>query len=117
MSYCDQHLASQFLPLVVEVFGCLHKHVDMFLRNCAKAIRSLEGPKGPPSFVLVISAKKFNHITKVTSILHLKLSGGRRPTYFLTSTPLGHIFHLYGRLIASGQFLKWTNIADLLQSN
>jgi hypothetical protein len=24
-SYCDQHLADQFLPLVVEVFGCVHK--------------------------------------------------------------------------------------------
>jgi hypothetical protein len=24
-SYCDRHLASQFLPLVMEVFECLHK--------------------------------------------------------------------------------------------
>ncbi len=24
-SYCDQHAIYQFLPLVVDVFGCLHK--------------------------------------------------------------------------------------------
>jgi hypothetical protein len=24
-NYCDRHPADQFLPLAVEVFGCLHK--------------------------------------------------------------------------------------------
>jgi hypothetical protein len=36
--YCDQHLIDQFLPLAMEVFGCLHKHADVFLHNCAHAI-------------------------------------------------------------------------------
>jgi hypothetical protein len=29
-SYRNQHLIDQFLPLAIEVFGCLHKHVDVF---------------------------------------------------------------------------------------
>jgi hypothetical protein len=30
-SYHNQHSTDQFLLLVIEVFGCLHKHVDVFL--------------------------------------------------------------------------------------
>jgi hypothetical protein len=43
-------------------------------------------------FVLVFFflSKKFNHITKDASILHLKSGGNNRPNYFLTSTPSGH---------------------------
>jgi hypothetical protein len=52
-SYRDRHLINQFLPLVVEVFGCLHKQADMFLHNCANAIWSLKGLEGPPLPVLV----------------------------------------------------------------
>jgi hypothetical protein len=37
-SYHDRHIADQFLPLRVEVFGCLCKHADVFLHNCANAI-------------------------------------------------------------------------------
>ncbi len=37
-SYCDQHPTNQFLPLVVQVFGCLHEQVDVFLHNCANTI-------------------------------------------------------------------------------
>jgi len=36
--YHEWHLSNQFLPLVIEVFGCLHKHTDMFLHNYANAI-------------------------------------------------------------------------------
>jgi hypothetical protein len=43
----------QFLFLAIEVFRCLHKHVDMFLHKCANAIWSLKKPKGPPLLVLV----------------------------------------------------------------
>jgi hypothetical protein len=53
MSYYNQHPSEQFLPLPIEVFGCLHKHVDVFLHECANAIWSLKGPKGLPLFVLV----------------------------------------------------------------
>jgi len=52
-SYCDQHLVDQFLPLVMEVFACLHRQADVFLHNCAHAIWSLKGPKGLPFSVLV----------------------------------------------------------------
>jgi hypothetical protein len=40
-------------PLAIEVFGCLHKHVDVFLYNCANAIWSLKGTKGPRLSTLV----------------------------------------------------------------
>jgi hypothetical protein len=62
-NYCDQHLVNQFLPFVMEVFGCLHKQVDVFLHNCAHAIWSLKGPKGPPLFVFIISLWQKNSIT------------------------------------------------------
>jgi hypothetical protein len=32
-SYVNRDPTNQFLPLAIEVFGCLHKHVDMFLHN------------------------------------------------------------------------------------
>ncbi len=37
------HPTNQFLPLKIEVFGCLHKHVDVFLHDYANAIWSLKG--------------------------------------------------------------------------
>jgi hypothetical protein len=37
-NYCNQHLVDQFLPLAMEVFGCLHKQANVFLDNCAHAI-------------------------------------------------------------------------------
>jgi hypothetical protein len=36
-SYCDQHPINHFLPLTIEVFGCLDKQVDVFLHDCANA--------------------------------------------------------------------------------
>jgi hypothetical protein len=30
-NYFDQHPTNQFLPLTIEVFGCLNKHVDIYL--------------------------------------------------------------------------------------
>ncbi len=44
--YHNQHPINQFLPLTIEIFGCLHKHVNMFLHNCTNAIWSLKGLKG-----------------------------------------------------------------------
>ncbi len=29
-NYHNQHPTDQFLPLVIAVFGCLHKHADVF---------------------------------------------------------------------------------------
>ncbi len=34
-SYCDQHLEDDFIPLIVEIFGCLHYKVDNFFHQCA----------------------------------------------------------------------------------
>jgi hypothetical protein len=52
-NYHDWHLIDQFVLLVVEVFGCLHKHLNVFLYDHAKAIWSLRGPKGLHFFVLL----------------------------------------------------------------
>jgi hypothetical protein len=69
-SYCNRHLTDQILPLAIEVFGCLHKHVDVFLHDCANAIWSLKGDKRPSSFYLghFSLSKKFDHITKDANI-------------------------------------------------
>jgi hypothetical protein len=37
-NYRNRHVIDKFLPLAIEVFGCLHKHVDVFLHDCANAI-------------------------------------------------------------------------------
>ncbi len=37
-NYCNRHPINQFLPLAIEIFGCLHKHADVFLHDCANAI-------------------------------------------------------------------------------
>jgi hypothetical protein len=47
-------LIDQFLPLTIEIFGCLHKHVNVLFHDCANAIGSLKGPKGPHISTLVI---------------------------------------------------------------
>jgi hypothetical protein len=52
-SYCDQHPINQFLPSVIEVFGCLHKQTNVFLHNCANAIWSLIRPKNIHISILV----------------------------------------------------------------
>jgi len=52
-SYFDQHPAHQFLPLAIEVSGCLHKNVDVFLHDCANAIWSLKELEGLHISVLI----------------------------------------------------------------
>ncbi len=52
-NYCNRHPTNQFLPLAIEIFGCLHKHADVFLHDYANAIWSLKGIKGPHLFTLV----------------------------------------------------------------
>jgi len=42
-SYYNWHPTNQFLPLALEICGCLHKHVDVFLHDYANAIWSLKG--------------------------------------------------------------------------
>jgi hypothetical protein len=52
-TYHDRHPIDHFLPLAIEVFGCLDKQVDVFLHDCANAIWNFKGTKGPPPFVFV----------------------------------------------------------------
>jgi hypothetical protein len=52
-NYCNQHPTYQFLPLAIEILGCLYKHADVFLHNCVNVIWSLKGPKGPHLYTLV----------------------------------------------------------------
>jgi hypothetical protein len=72
-NYCNQHPTDQFLPLAIEVFGCLHKHANVFLHDCANAIWSLKGLKGLHIFTLVIFHCQIVSITlqrmQVSSIL------------------------------------------------
>jgi len=42
-----QYPIDQFLLLAIEVFGCLHKQVNVFLHNCANAIWNFKGTEGP----------------------------------------------------------------------
>ncbi len=45
-SYHNRHPIDQFVPLAIEVFGCLHKHAYVFLHNYANAIWSLKRQEG-----------------------------------------------------------------------
>jgi len=94
-SYHNQHPTNHFLPLIIEVFGCLDKQVDVFLHGCANANWDFKRPKGLPFSVLVtfLPKKNFNYITKDISILHLKPGNSDRSNYFPTSTPSKHTPH------------------------
>jgi len=109
MNYCNQHPNDQFFPLAIEIFWCLHKHVDVFLHECANAIWSLKRPKGPPFFCFgyFSSSKNFNYVAKDANIFHLKLGNNNRPSYFPTSTPWRHTPHHHGWPITSCWLLKW----------
>jgi hypothetical protein len=52
-NYCNWHPINQFLPLAIELFGCLHKHVNVFLHNYANAIWNLKGTEVHHVFTLV----------------------------------------------------------------
>jgi hypothetical protein len=117
-SYHERHPTDQFLPLIMEVFGCLHKQVDLFLHNCANAIWSLKGLKCLSAvfvFVTFLRQKKFNHIAKATSILHFKSGNHCNFNDFPTSTPVEQISHLHDQLIVGDRFLIWKNMTDLLK--
>jgi hypothetical protein len=52
-SYHDRHPTDQSLLFAIEVFGCLHRHVYVFLHDCANAIWSLKKSKGFHLSILV----------------------------------------------------------------
>ncbi len=68
--YYNRHPTNQFLPLAIEIFGHLHKQVDVFLHDCANAIWSLKGLEGLHLFILVTFLCQIflNHIAKDASI-------------------------------------------------
>ncbi len=96
-NYHNQHLIDQFLPLAIEVFGCLHKQVDVYLQDCANAIQSSKRSEGLFLSILVVFLYQniFNYVTKDVNILHLKLGNSGRLSYFLSSTLLGHDPHCH----------------------
>ncbi len=101
------HPTNQFLPLTIKVFDYVHKHVNVFLHDCANAIWSLKRTKGPSSFYFghFFSSKSFNHITTYAIVFHLKLGDSCSLSYFPTSTPLKHTSHHHDQPIASHWFL------------
>ncbi len=102
-SYHDQHSTDQFLPLAIEVFGCLHKHVDVFLHYFANAIWWLKGPKCPHIFTLAtfLCQKVLITLQRIQASSILKLGDSYKFSYFLISTPSKHTFHHPDRSIGS----------------
>jgi hypothetical protein len=58
-----QNPTDEFLPLTIEVFGCLHKQVDAFLHDCANVMWNFKMPKGPPLYVLINFLYQKNSMT------------------------------------------------------
>jgi hypothetical protein len=61
--YHDRHPIDQFNILAIDVFGCLHKQINVFLHNCADVIWSFKRLEGPSLFVLITFLHKKNSIT------------------------------------------------------
>jgi hypothetical protein len=51
MSYYNQHLKDDFIPLIIEIFICLHQQVNNFFHRFANMAWSMKGFR---SFPLVI---------------------------------------------------------------
>jgi hypothetical protein len=62
-TYYNRHPIDQILPLVIEVFGYLHKHAGVFLHDCANAIWSLKWIEGHHLSTLIIFLCKKISIT------------------------------------------------------
>jgi hypothetical protein len=52
VSYHDQHLEDDLILLVIEIYGCLHQHVDDLLHQCANKAWLAKGFGGLPLFIL-----------------------------------------------------------------
>jgi hypothetical protein len=50
--YHDWFPTNTFLPLVVEIFKCLHQKVNIFLNQCANMTWGAKGIGGPPLSIL-----------------------------------------------------------------
>jgi hypothetical protein len=49
--YRDQH-PNDFIPLIIEIFECLHQQADNFFHQCANMAWLMKGFKGPPLLIL-----------------------------------------------------------------
>jgi hypothetical protein len=63
-SYFDWHPASQFLPLMIEIFSYLHKEANDFLHDCANVVWGLKRPKGPPPLFCYLFSPKVSTTLK-----------------------------------------------------
>jgi len=106
-SYHNWHVDWFLLLLTIEIFSCLHKHVDVFLYDCVKCHLKFEKVKGLSFFFFdhFFLSKCLDHIIKDASIFHLKLSDSYMCDNFLIFTHLGHTSHHHGRSIPYHRFL------------
>jgi hypothetical protein len=108
-SHRKWHPTDQFLPLAIQVFGCLYKHANMFLHHCANAIWSLKGLEGLHLLTLVTFICQKVSITlqkmQTSSILSRAIAGSL--TTFRFSTFSKHTSHHNGQFLASHQFLTY----------
>jgi hypothetical protein len=94
------HPINQFLPLTIEVFGCLNKHYNVFLHDYANAIWSLKGIENIHPWSLFF-VKTFRSHYKRCKRLPFKWCGSRRLNYFSIATCSKHTSHHDGQSIAS----------------
>jgi hypothetical protein len=50
--YHNWHLEDVFLPLVIEIFGCIHQQANNFLHQCASMVWLTKDTYNPPLVVL-----------------------------------------------------------------
>ncbi len=50
--YRNQYLVDLFFPLAIEIFGCLHQHVDNFLHRGANMAWTAKVFRSPPLLIL-----------------------------------------------------------------
>jgi hypothetical protein len=92
----------QFLLLTIEILGCLHKYVNVYI-NTPMPFKTSKGHRALPFYLgYICSLKNFNYVAKDASIFHLKSSNSGKPSYFSTSTPSWHTTHCHIQPIISG---------------
>jgi hypothetical protein len=79
---------NKFMPLGIEVFGCLHKQVDTFLQVSSFNTWRMKGSQGPPLFGPnhVLYTRSFNYIIKDARHLYSKSCHSGRVGHIPTST-------------------------------
>jgi hypothetical protein len=60
--YRDQFLVDMFLPRAIEVFVCLHQHMDEIFHRCANMAGGVKGIASFLSFACTLQAKGVNGV-------------------------------------------------------